>query len=160
MSAFNNNNNLTAGADSEYSDIFQMSDETDRKNVSGLKLNYRPVYFLCEESEKFCGKKSLAEFFRRRFQRLMKRIAHQPIFLSEKAARQYGKYISGQVWLLKAYVPESAIQGQGSSQEFIIKSSCLNQMRVHGGYPTWLGLKERYVENPEFEYAVYNRDFV
>lgn len=71
----------------------------------------------------------------------------QPIFFSVDHAIQYGRFMSNNYFVLKAYVPETAIVGK--SQALFLKNNSLTKLQVHGCYPDW-GKGKIYYRNPNF----------
>ncbi len=71
----------------------------------------------------------------------------QPVFFSIDNAIQYGRFMSGNYVVLKAYVHETAIEGK--SQALYLKNNSVNKIQVHGCYPDW-GKGKIYYRNPHF----------
>lgn len=69
------------------------------------------------------------------------------VFLNLQTALQYSRFMNTKHVMLKAYVPESAINGQGHG--LTLKKGFLNKNQIEGCFPGWAkGML--YLENPEF----------
>ncbi len=70
------------------------------------------------------------------------------VFLNQKSALQYSRFVQNTHVVLKAYVPDIAIEGR--TQGLSLKKGFVTKAHIHGCFP--LPTKELfYVENPHFD---------
>lgn len=111
-------------------------------------VNYIEAYLFCPCLNRREIKGDVAYIFEQGLYDLDARIAEQPIFLTQQNAFQYSRFMGNDHMILKAYVPEAAIQGR--SQQLIIKKGFINKHHVQGCFLP--GGKEKvYHANPYFE---------
>ncbi len=89
--------------------------------------------------------------FSRFFDRLIDiegNLADCMVFLNQKSALQYSRFVQNNHVVLKAYVPDIAIEGR--SQGLTLKKGFVTKAHIHGCFP--LPAKNLfYVENPHFD---------
>lgn len=97
------------------------------------------------------GKAEQKGDFSRFFDRLSEienHLADCMVFLNQKSALQYSKFIQNTHVVLKAYVPDMAIEGR--SQGLSLKKGVVTRAHIHGCFP--LPAKNVfYIENPHFD---------
>ncbi len=77
-------------------------------------------------------------------------VNNQTIFLNQQTALQYGRFMDEHHVILKVYVPESTIQGNG--QVLTLKPGVLQLDRIQGCFPGWQK-EPTYFANPSFNVA-------
>jgi hypothetical protein len=75
-------------------------------------------------------------------------IAGKPIFFNEEKALHYMRFVDASHCILRAYVPESAIEGH--FDELSLKKGSILRMQIHGCYPSYAKGQE-YISNPAFD---------
>lgn len=75
-------------------------------------------------------------------------IAEKPIFFNEDKALHYMSFVDAGHCILRAYVPESAIEGY--FDELSLKKGSVLRMQIHGCYPCYAKGQE-YIANPAFD---------
>lgn len=97
------------------------------------------------------GKSEQKGDFSRFFDRLVEienNLADCMVFLNQKSALQYSRFVQNNHVVLKAYVPDRAIEGR--SQGLSLKKGFVTKSHIHGCFP--LPAKNVfYIENPHFD---------
>lgn len=109
--------------------------------------NVMPVYLFYPCKTKRQINKNVEKFFTKDIDSIIANCISQPVFFSIENAIQYGRFMSNNYFVLKAYVPETAIVGK--SQALYLKNNSLTKLQVHGCYPDW-GRGKIYYRNPNF----------
>lgn len=60
-------------------------------------------------------------------------IDHRLIFTEESKALHYARFLHESDALLKAYLPETAIEG--GYEQLLVKKGVIKKQHIHGGYP-------------------------
>lgn len=126
-----------------------------KTNLSGNQIKitdaeHLEVYLFYQKIDKAQKKSNFEQFFSN-----LDRIDHdlgEPIlFLEADSALQYSRFTDNSHALLKAYVPQIAIEGR--SNGLALKKGFLKKAHVHGFFPGWeKGMV--YVENPFFDFEL------
>lgn len=92
-------------------------------------------------------------FFKRVVFNLDRYLSKQSIFCNKEAAINYARFFNESYVILRAFVLETAIQGQNG--QLTLKSGYLTKHHLHGFYPADDNNKRgRYVSNPIFYHKI------
>ena len=115
------------------------------KNKNGA-ITCREVYFFYQNLNKHEKKGNFDDFFSK-LDQIKENFENNIIFLESDSVWQYSRFIDTNHVVIKAYVPETAIEGR--SYGLTLKKGFLSKTNVHGCFPGWTkGLI--YVKNPHF----------
>ena len=109
------------------------------------------VYLICNQLKKRWLKNSIPVFFQKGLENIQGAVLKEPVFFNEEQAMHYIRFKDKSYSILKAYVPESAIEA--SSDVTMVKENMLYPQFIHGCYPGWLKTHE-YFENPHFDFRL------
>lgn len=105
------------------------------------------AYLFYSKLEKAEQKGDFSRFFEH-LSDIENNLADCMVFLNQKSALQYSCFVQNTHVVLKAYVPDAAIEGR--TQGLSLKKGFITKAHIHGCFP--LPAKEPfYIENPHFD---------
>lgn len=121
--------------------------EVSAVNVVSNHQRHIEIYLVYDAGQKR-RRSDFNAFFTKTIADMDSHISGKPIFFSEEKALHYMRFVDASHCILKAYVPESAIEGH--FDELSLKKGSLLRMQIHGCYPSYAKGQE-YIANPAFD---------
>ena len=117
------------------------------RNELDAPASAREIYFFYHSLDKHEKKGNFKEFFNK-LDDLDRALANHTIFMELDSVLQYSRFLDANHAVLKAYVPQTAIEGR--SDGLVLKKGALKKNNIHGCYPGW-AKGSLYIQNPHFE---------
>jgi len=109
--------------------------------------NFIEIYILVSGLKDLAKKKRFDEFFDKTLEDVSSIQVSPRVFLTLHSATHYNRFLGNDYAVLKAFVPEMAIEGHGN--ELILKDGYIHKSHVHSCIPNWVKSQKAF-DNPYF----------